>query len=182
MAHRSNCLLRRAVLLHEPGPELAAAAGDPNAAHMLAPLDPDTARAFIGGYGLNMKLAYDLLPPGVGPLSAENPVILGTGPLTGTVAPASARISVATKFPLGNTIGGGNGGVRMGALVKRAGYDAAVITGRAAEPVYVLIRNDDIEEMRKSTKSLMPDRILSDLTAQEAADLLAYIRSLGTAE
>jgi aldehyde:ferredoxin oxidoreductase len=92
-----------------------------------------------------MKLAYELLPPGVDPLSAENPVILGTGPLTGTVAPASARISVTTKFPLGNTIGGGNGGVRMGALVKRAGYDAVVIKGRATEPVYLLVRDDEIE-------------------------------------
>jgi N-dimethylarginine dimethylaminohydrolase len=35
----------QAVLLHRPGPELAAAAGDPNAAHMLAPLDLELARA-----------------------------------------------------------------------------------------------------------------------------------------
>ena len=33
------------VLLHRPGPELVAAAGDPDAAHMLAPLDLDTAGA-----------------------------------------------------------------------------------------------------------------------------------------
>ena len=33
------------VLLHRPGPELAAAAADPNGAHMLAPLDLETARA-----------------------------------------------------------------------------------------------------------------------------------------
>lgn len=32
------------VLLHRPGPELAAAQADPNAAHMLAPLDLDKAR------------------------------------------------------------------------------------------------------------------------------------------
>ena len=31
--------------------------------------------------------------------------------------------------------------------------------------------------LRAMDKSLMPDRILSDLTAQEAADLLEYIRS-----
>jgi putative heme-binding domain-containing protein len=38
---------------------------------------------------------------------------------------------------------------------------------------------DSLAEMQKSPKSLMPDRILSDLTAQEAADLFAYIQSLG---
>jgi hypothetical protein len=41
----------------------------------------------------------------------------------------------------------------------------------------VRLARQDIEDMRKSEKSLMPDGILSDLTAQEAADLFEYIRS-----
>jgi hypothetical protein len=36
----------------------------------------------------------------------------------------------------------------------------------------------NLEELRRGDKSLMPDRVLSDLTAQEAADLMVYIRSL----
>ena len=36
-----------------------------------------------------------------------------------------------------------------------------------------------IDQFKKSEKSLMPDRILSDLTPQEAADLVEYIRSQG---
>jgi putative heme-binding domain-containing protein len=43
------------------------------------------------------------------------------------------------------------------------------------------LARDSISEMQKSPKSLMPDRILSDLTAQEAADLFAYVHSLGPA-
>jgi len=42
------------------------------------------------------------------------------------------------------------------------------------------LARDSLAEMQKSRKSLMPDRILSDLTAQEAADLFAYIQSLGS--
>jgi len=42
------------------------------------------------------------------------------------------------------------------------------------------LSRDSLAEMQKSPKSLMPDRILSDLTAQEAADLFAYIQSLGS--
>ena len=34
-----------AVILHQPGPELAASLSDHNAAQMLAPLDPDRAAA-----------------------------------------------------------------------------------------------------------------------------------------
>jgi putative heme-binding domain-containing protein len=50
---------------------------------------------------------------------------------------------------------------------------------RAADRKLIKIPHDSIAELQKSTKSLMPDNILSDLTAQEAADLLAYIQSLG---
>jgi hypothetical protein len=34
----------------------------------------------------------------------------------------------------------------------------------------------DVEELQRGDKSLMPERILSDLTAQEAADLFEYVR------
>ena len=55
------------------------------------------------------------------------------------------------------------------------------ITLKTADKKTIRLRRGDIEEIRKSTRSLMPDRILSDLTAQEAADLMNYIRSLGAA-
>jgi hypothetical protein len=48
---------------------------------------------------------------------------------------------------------------------------------KTAEKQIVRIARDNVQQMRKSEKSLMPDRILSDLTAQEAADLLEYLRS-----
>jgi putative heme-binding domain-containing protein len=50
---------------------------------------------------------------------------------------------------------------------------------RAIDKKLVKISRDSIVELQTSPKSLMPDNILSDLTAQEAADLLAYIQSLG---
>lgn len=48
---------------------------------------------------------------------------------------------------------------------------------KTPERQVVRLARKNIEELTKSTKSLMPDRILSDLTAQEAADLFEYIRS-----
>ena len=36
----------------------------------------------------------------------------------------------------------------------------------------------DVEELRPSRVSLMPDGQLADLTAQEAADLIEYLHSL----
>ena len=71
------------------------------------------------------------------------------------------------------------GKVITGLLAKKT--DEA-ITIKTAQRKLVRIPTDEIDEMRKSSKSLMPDRILSDLTAQEAADLLDYIRSLDADE
>ncbi len=56
------------------------------------------------------------------------------------------------------------------------------VTLKTAEKLVVRIPRAEIEQMQKSEKSFMPDRILSDLTAQEAADLFEYIRSQGSAE
>jgi putative heme-binding domain-containing protein len=53
---------------------------------------------------------------------------------------------------------------------------------KTADKKLARIPRDSISEMQKSLVSLMPDRILSDLTAQEAADLFEYIRSLGVAK
>ncbi|MDP2647498.1 MAG: aldehyde ferredoxin oxidoreductase N-terminal domain-containing protein [Desulfobacterales bacterium] len=39
------------------------------------PLDMELAKAFIGGVGLNNRLAYDIIKPGVNALAPDNPII-----------------------------------------------------------------------------------------------------------
>jgi hypothetical protein len=53
---------------------------------------------------------------------------------------------------------------------------------RAADRQLISIAKSDIEEMQKSSRSLMPDGVLADLTAAEAADLLAFVHSLAKSE
>ena len=65
-------------------------------------------------------------------------------------------------------------------LLEKQTDDHVII--KTAEQKRIQIPREEIEEMRKSSKSLMPDQILSDLSAQEAADLLAYIRSFNSSE
>ncbi|MFN8707685.1 MAG: hypothetical protein ACK50J_13460, partial [Planctomyces sp.] len=48
---------------------------------------------------------------------------------------------------------------------------------RTTDKKSVRIARADIDELQKSPKSLMPDGVLADLTAQEAADLLAFIKA-----
>ena len=71
------------------------------------PLDMDIARKYLGGFGLNCKFAWDFLDPLVDPLSAENTVFMGMGPVLGTGAPVSSKHSVLTKWPSTGTISPG---------------------------------------------------------------------------
>lgn len=110
------------------------------------PLDLDLAQRFIGGLGLTIKLAYDTILPGTDPLSPENPIVLGAGPLVGTNLPSTSRLYAVTKLPTSGTIGWcGSGGVNFGYLFKNAGYDHLIIKGRADRPVYLKIIDDEVE-------------------------------------
>lgn len=110
------------------------------------PLDLEVARNFIGGMGINVKLAYDLIRPGIDPLSPENPIIVGVGPIVGTNIPGSSRVASITKLPVNGAIGWGNGGgMNFGCMLKHAGYDHIVIEGRAQKPAYLKVFDDDVE-------------------------------------
>jgi len=108
-------------------------------------LDQETALEYAGGWGLNCKLAYDLIPDGVDPLSPENPIIIGTGLLVGTNTPGASKLFLTAKIPLNGTISTAASGGSLAHMLKWAGYDYVVITGRSDRPVYVHIFNDKIE-------------------------------------
>jgi aldehyde:ferredoxin oxidoreductase len=55
---------------------------------------------FIGGASIAAALFSELAASKPEPLSPENPLILATGPLTGTRAPTSGRYAVAARPPL----------------------------------------------------------------------------------
>ncbi len=108
--------------------------------------DLDLERKFIGGLGMDFKLAYDHISPGTDPLSPENKISIGVGPMIGTMIPGAARVYSVTKLPVNNAIGwGGGGGIEFGAWLKYSGYDHVLIEGKADRPVYLKIFDDDVE-------------------------------------
>jgi aldehyde:ferredoxin oxidoreductase len=111
------------------------------------PLDLEFARKYIGGLGFGTKIYLDLIKdrPGFDSLSADNPFILMTGPLTGIRMNAVARWTVCSKSPLTGLWGECNIGGFFGAELKFAGYDGIVITGEADKPTYIYIDNNTIE-------------------------------------
>jgi aldehyde:ferredoxin oxidoreductase len=100
---------------------------------------------FLGGRGVNAKLLYELVPPGIDPLGPENLLIFGTGTLTGTSAPSSCRTSVTCKGPATGLYLKVSGGGHLGAELRYAGLDYLVIHGVAEKPVYLWINDGTVE-------------------------------------
>ena len=111
----------------------------------IEPLRMDWAQQYLGGRGLATKYLWEGMDPKADALSPENPLIFTTGPLTGTMSATGGRYAVVTKGPLTNAIACSNSGGKFGAELKFAGYDMLIVEGRADEPVYLLIIDNDIK-------------------------------------
>ena len=108
-------------------------------------LNEKDAIKFIGGKGLGAKILFDEIDPRIDPLSPDNPLILCTGPLTRSLVPTSARWCLVTKSPLTSLFLDCQVGGYLGAEIKKAGYDFIIITGRAENPVYITINDENVE-------------------------------------
>ena len=105
----------------------------------------DFFRTYFGGWGL---IAYYLLKevePGIDPLGPENVLVFAPGVVTGVPVGGSGRNAVGAKSPLTGGFGEADVGGFWGAELKRAGWDAIVVTGRAEGPVYLWIKDDEVE-------------------------------------
>jgi aldehyde:ferredoxin oxidoreductase len=109
------------------------------------PLDENLVRKYVGGWGIQNQMAYDLIPPEVDPLSPENWLIVGTGPFVGTGVPGSSQVLVTTKYPLNGVFATAAGAGAFALRLKSAGYDHVLISGRAATPSYLLITEHGAE-------------------------------------
>ncbi|MBR0598392.1 aldehyde ferredoxin oxidoreductase family protein [Sinanaerobacter chloroacetimidivorans] len=109
------------------------------------PLNTRWAEKYIGGKGLAIKYLYEELKAGIDPLSAENKMILMTGPFTGTPVPCSGKLSIASKSPATGTILDCSIGGHAANRIKYAGYDAIVLEGKLDQPGYLLIQNHKVE-------------------------------------
>lgn len=108
------------------------------------PLDEEAIKESIGGAGINVRLARELIPPNVDPLSPRNSIIFGTGPFNGTFIPGASQTMSIYKSPLNGSFPQSNGGGVFSHFLKSSGYDHLVITGRSPFPVYITIQDDNV--------------------------------------
>ncbi len=92
--------------------------------------------AVLGSWGLALRYYWDAVTPEVDPLSAENAIVIMTGPFSGTLVPLTARLSLVSKSPHTGTIFTSNVGGAFGPELKYAGYDGLIIKG-ALKPLSI---------------------------------------------
>lgn len=105
----------------------------------ILPLMPKDARAWLGGGGLGAHLLYPLMPPHTPPLAEASVLGFISGALNASGALLAGRYAVVCKSPLTNSWHQTSTGGDFGAKLRGAGYDAVLIGGSAAHPVYIRI-------------------------------------------
>src|SRR5689334_19296252 len=120
------------------------------------PLDPATARAWLGGTGLGARILYDEVPAGVEWDDPENRLIIAAGPLAGTKVHGAGTYSAVTRGPMTNLLGATQANGFFGAYLKQNGYDAIILQGRASRWLYLFIA-DGVLELRSADHLLGKD-------------------------
>lgn len=110
----------------------------------IEPLPDIVSQRLLGGVGLASYLLYCLCPAGIDPLSPENPLIFTSSPFIGTGITTASKIAIATKSPQTGMIGDSLSSSYLALALKRTGFDALAITGRAATPSILVIDGDRV--------------------------------------
>jgi len=103
------------------------------------------ARRYLGGNGFAARVLFDRLPTSLDPFDPRNLVVFAVGPLTDTTVPGNSRVCVASKSPLTGLFFDSTFGGQFPITLKRTGFDAVVITGRAPRPSYLLVTEAGVE-------------------------------------
>jgi aldehyde:ferredoxin oxidoreductase len=146
------------------------------------PLNEDYAKKYIGGIGLGMRLWLDLAEPGVEPFSPENPLILVTGPISGTMWPTGGNgHAFVAKSPQTYGVGEAKAHGSFGTEMKRAGYDAVVLKGKSEKPVYVWIDDDSVQLLDAAHLLGKSPGETEDAIKEELGDYYIRVASIGVA-
>lgn len=146
------------------------------------PLNEDYARKYIGGIGLGIRMWLDNSKADVDPFSPENPLILVTGPIAGTVWPTGGNgHAFVSKSPESFGVGEAKAHGSFGTELKRAGYDAVVFKGKAEKPVYVWIDDDAVQLLDASRLMGRSPAETEDAIREELGDYYIRVASIGVA-
>ena len=105
-------------------------------------------RKWLGGAGFVAYYLWKELKQGVDPLGPDNKLVFAVGPISGLLLPGAARNCIGAKSPLTGGIAKSECGGFWGAELKRAGFDAIIIEGKAEKPVYIWVHDGEVSIRR----------------------------------
>jgi aldehyde:ferredoxin oxidoreductase len=102
-------------------------------------------RRYLGGGGLAAYLLLRDMPPGVDPLGPDNVLVFTTSIINGLSLSGTNRYTAAAKSPLTGGYGESEAGGWWAPELRAAGYDGIAVRGRADSPVYLWIKDGQVE-------------------------------------
>ena len=145
-------------------------------------LNMDYAKKYIGGIGLGMRLWLDNSKPNLDPLTPQNPLVLALGPISGTMFPTGGNgHAFVAKSPETQAIGEAVAHGTFGAELKRAGYDAIILTGKAEKPTYLWIDDDSVQLLDASNLMGKSPAQTEETIKTELGDYYIRVAAIGIA-
>lgn len=108
------------------------------------PISRELFEQHLGGKILGARLLLELTPPGLDVFAPESMVIINTGLMNDSGAPSSNRFNMTFKNVMTGGIASSNCGGQFGAMLKRAGFDGILLTGKADEPIIIVIEDGEV--------------------------------------
>jgi aldehyde:ferredoxin oxidoreductase len=146
------------------------------------PLSEEMAKSYIGGIGLGIRLLMDNSKPGVDAFDPENPLIYLTGPLSGTLGPTGGNsYAVVSKSPETGGVGNAEAHGFFGPDLKRSGYDAVIIKGKAPKLSYLWIDDDKVEIRNAEYLQYQTVNETDHMIRDELGDFYIRVSAIGEA-
>jgi len=145
-------------------------------------LNMDYAKKYVGGIGLGMRLWLENSKAGVDALSPENPLVLTLGPISGTIFPTAGNgHAFVAKSPATLGIGEAVAHGTFGSEMKRAGYDAVILKGKAEKSVYLWIDDDSVQLLDGAHLSGKSPSETEDAIKEDLGDYYVRVAAIGLA-
>lgn len=141
--------------------------------------DDNFYRRHFGGMGVVAHYLLSEMKPGIDPLGPDNLLIFAPGVITGVPIAGAGRNSVGGKSPISGAFARSEVAGFFGAELKRAGFDAIVIKGKADHPVYLWVHDGEAEVRDARNLWGMPTKESQAAIRAELRDNLVRIAQIG---
>jgi aldehyde:ferredoxin oxidoreductase len=142
-------------------------------------LNEDFYRLYPGGKALAGYFLLNEIPSHTDPLAPENVLVIANGLLTGAPVSTATRYIVSARSPLTSGYGESEAAGFWGPELKMAGFEAIVITGRAAQPVYLWIHDSQAEILPAEHLWGRTTAVVQDIIRTELGDEKIRILQIG---